>query len=49
MNKSLEGKKDWLLVVKTGRDLHDDKGETDKFDTNDTLRNWIGLPRSNKR
>ena len=49
MKKSIDGKKDWLLVVKTGRDLHNDKGETDEFDTNDALRFWIGLPRSNKR
>ena len=45
MQKSTEGKKDWLYTVKTGRILHKDHvSEDDEFDTNVSLRKWIGLP-----
>ena len=44
--KSTQSKKDWLLTVKLGRELHKDgTAEEDKFDTNGELRNWIGLPK----
>ena len=44
MEKSIEGKKDWLLVVKLARELHEDKERViDKFDKNEELREWIGL------
>ena len=46
MKKSTEGKKDWLVTVKLARELHKDTNQQhDEFDTNDTLRNWIGLPK----
>ena len=47
--KSTEGKKDWLATVKLARELHEDNNQQhDDFDINNTLRNWIGLPKRNK-
>ena len=45
MKKSLEGKKDWLVTVRLGRNLYNDTSSPDEFETNLTLRNWIGLPK----
>ena len=46
MKKSTERKKDWLVTVKLARTLHNDNNiKEDEIDTNDTLRNWIGLPK----
>ena len=45
MEKSLEGKKDWLVTVRLGRNLYNDTSSPDEFETNLTLRNWIGLPK----
>ena len=46
MKKSLEGKKDWLMVVKIGRQIHSDNDQPDEFDTNEALRQWIGLSKN---
>ena len=44
MQKSLDGKKDWLTTVKLGRKLHNDKNYIeDEFDTNKALQDWVGL------
>ena len=48
MKKSIEGKMDWLMVVKTGRQIHNDYDLPDEFDTNESLRMWIGLSRTNR-
>ena len=46
LNKSTEGKKDWLVTVKLARELHNDTNkQEDETDTNDTIRAWIGLPK----
>ena len=45
--KSLEGKKYWLAIVKLGRELYNDiQIEPDEFDTNNALRQRIGLQRT---
>ena len=51
IKKSTQSKKDWLLTVKLGRKLHkDNRVAEDEFDTNEALRDWIGLPKlSNKK
>lgn len=41
--KSTESKKDWLATVKTARNLYQDTTTPDEFDTNITLRVWIGM------
>ena len=44
MNKSIEGKKDWLSTVKLGRRLHNDVNYIeDEFDNNKALQDWIEL------
>ena len=44
LNKSLEGRKDWLATVKLGRKMHNDKYyDNDEFDDNKALSDWIGL------
>ena len=46
MQKLTEGEKDWLVAVKLARDLHNDKNKLeDEIENNNTLRNWIGLPK----
>ena len=46
MNKSTDGKKDWLATVKLARNLHNDTTyNEDEFETNQALRDWIGLPK----
>ena len=46
MEKSIEGKKDWLAMVKMARELYEDRNiNIDKFDSNQALREWIGLPK----
>ena len=50
MKKSTDAKKDWLYTVKMGRFLHKDPVlEEDEFDTNVSLRKWIGLPPQEKQ
>lgn len=45
LKKSVEGKKDWLANIKMARVLYEDRSrKTDEFDTNQALRDWIGLP-----
>ena len=47
MKKSVEGKKDWLANVKMARSLYEDRHKVvDEFDTNEALRDWIGLPKN---
>ena len=44
LKKSTDWKKDWLLTVKLGKKLYNDRKNTlDDFDTNLALREWIGL------
>ena len=48
LNKSTEGKKDWLVTIKLARKLYDGKYQSDdEFETNPALREWIGLPKTN--
>lgn len=50
MKKSIEGKKDWLTTVKLARRLYEDRNiKVDEFDTNEALREWIGLPKHKKQ
>ena len=47
LKKSTQSKKDWLLTVKLGRNLHNDNTTTtDEFDSNHALRDWIGLAKT---
>ena len=49
MKKSLESKKDWLANVKMAREVYGDTNQRhDEFDTNESLRLWIGLPNKNE-
>ena len=46
MKKTVDGKKDWLAIVRLGRALYDDTLHiNDEFETNTALRDWIGLPK----
>ena len=47
--KSIEAKKDWLATVKTARALYKDTTEEDQFDTNNALREWIGMERTTQK
>ena len=46
--KTVEAKKDWLATVKMARELYKDITEEDQFDSNNALREWIGLDRAKK-
>ena len=49
-SSSIETKKDWLATIKTARRLYDEEGyESDEFDKNQTLSQWIGLEFKKKR
>ena len=49
MEKSLEGKKDWLACVKMARELYEDHTMEDEFDTNKALQSWIGMEKQKNR
>ena len=43
-SRSLEGMKDWLAIIRGGRELHNDpKTPQDQFSRQGPLREWIGL------
>ena len=43
MKKLVTAKKDWLANIKMAQKLYNDTTEEDKFDTNKTLQDWIGI------
>ena len=50
MKKSIDGKKDWLANVKMARELYSDRNKiVDEFNTNQALREWIGLPNNDEQ
>ena len=45
LKKSIEGKKGWLANIKMARTLYSDRQQIqDEFNTNQALKEWIGLP-----
>ena len=44
ITKSIDYLKDWILIIRQGRQLHKDlKYIMDKFSTSTALQQWIGL------